>query len=264
MKNNWTKYIFVFFITCGLFLTALYLSNYFNNKKIDNLKSIQDKIAIDILSSETQFSLLEESSCSNVTESYLSQELNSLGEKIDSSEENIGDSEDVAALKRYYSLLEIKDYLLMKRITERCKEASVFVLYFYGNANDCEDCDKQSYVLTALREKYPGLRVYSFDYNIDISAVQTLKSIYKVGDALPALVMNGKTFNGFQSVEDIEKNLPELKTLLPEEEKPKVEVKPTTTKSTKKQKVEEPTEPTSETPKEEEPTTPPAGETAGE
>jgi thioredoxin-like negative regulator of GroEL len=170
----------------------------------------------------------------------------------------------VAALKRYYSLLEIKDYLLMKRITERCKEASVFVLYFYGNADACEDCDKQSYVLTALREKYPGLRVYSFDYNIDISAVQTLKSIYKVGDALPALVMNGKTFNGFQSVEDIEKNLPELKTLLPEEEKPKVEVKPTTTKSTKKQKVEEPTEPTPETPKEEEPTTPPAGETAGE
>lgn len=216
--NNWKKYIFVFVITCGLFITALYLSNFFNSKKIDNLKAIQDKISIDILSSETQFSLLEESSCQNVTQSFLSQELNSLGEKIGSSEENIGSSEDVLSLKRYYSLLEIKDYLLMKRVTERCKQKSVFVLYFYANKTDCEDCDKQSYVLTALREKYPGLRVYSFDYNLDVSAVQTMISIYKVENDLPALVINGETYNGFQSVENIETNLPELKTLLPVEE----------------------------------------------
>ncbi len=250
MKNNWTKYIFVFFITCGLFITALYLSNYFNNKKIENLKSIQDKISIDILSSETQFSLLEESSCSDISGSYLSSELLSLGDKIESSEENIGSNEDVATLKRYYSLLEIKDYLLMKRISERCKQASVFVLYFYGNKTNCSDCDRQSYVLTALREKYPGLRVYSFDYNIDISAVQTLKSIYKVGDALPALVMNGKAYNGFQSIEDIEQNLPELQTLLRQEEKPAEEQsKASTTTTTKKSKAKD--TPKIETPKEE-------------
>ena len=54
-KIDWKKYILVFFITLGLFITASALSNYFGNKKIDQLKSIQDKIAIDILSSETQW-----------------------------------------------------------------------------------------------------------------------------------------------------------------------------------------------------------------
>ena len=45
------------------------LSNYFGNKKIDQLKTIQDKISIDILSSETQFSLLSELSCKNISDS---------------------------------------------------------------------------------------------------------------------------------------------------------------------------------------------------
>ena len=60
MNDNfdWKKYLIVFFITVGLFATAYYLSEYFGGKKVEELKSIQDKIAIDILSSETQFSLL--------------------------------------------------------------------------------------------------------------------------------------------------------------------------------------------------------------
>ena len=53
MNNNidWKKYLIVFFITMSLFLSASYVSNYFSNKKINQLKSIQDKIAIYILSS---------------------------------------------------------------------------------------------------------------------------------------------------------------------------------------------------------------------
>ena len=80
--------------------------------------------------------------------------------------------------------------------------------------------------------------------------MQTLKSIYKVGDALPALVMNGKAYNGFQSIEDIEQNLPELQTLLPQEEKPAEEQsKASTTTTTKKSKAKD--TPKIETPKEE-------------
>ena len=74
MENNfdWKKYLIVFLITGGLFLSAIYLSNYFGNQRINQLQSIQDKIAIDILSSETQFSLLSELSCKNVSDSVLS------------------------------------------------------------------------------------------------------------------------------------------------------------------------------------------------
>lgn len=214
--NDWKKYIIVLFITATIFISGLWLSNYLNNKKIDQLKTIEDKISLDLMSSDTQFNLLQELSCKDVSTTVLSSELNSLAEKISYSENNIGmDNSDVISLKRYYSLLEIKDYLLMKKITERCGQKPIFVLYFYKN-DKCEDCTKQGYVLTSLREKYPNLRVYSFDYNLDLSAIRAMISIYKVPDNLPAMVINGKVYSGFQTVEQIEKTFPELETIKPE------------------------------------------------
>ncbi|MFA7000135.1 MAG: hypothetical protein WC241_03400 [Candidatus Paceibacterota bacterium] len=211
--NDWKKYIIVLFITSTIFVAGLWIANYFNNKKIDQLKSIEDKISLDLMSSETQFSLLQELSCKDVSSTVLSSELNSLAEKISYSETNLGNNDgNVVSLKRYYSLLEIKDYLLMKKITERCGQKSIFILYFYKN-DKCDDCTKQGYVLTSLKEKYPDLRVYSFDYNLDLSAIRAMTSIYKVPDNLPAIVINGKVYSGFQSIEAIEKTFPELESI---------------------------------------------------
>ena len=223
--NDWKKYVIVLFITSTIFVGGLWLSNYFNNKKIDQLKSIEDKISVDLMSSETQFSLMQELSCKDVSTTVLSSELNSLAEKISFSENNIGnDDSNVVSLKKYYSLLEIKDYLLMKAITQRCGQKPIFVLYFYKN-DQCDDCTKQGYVLTSLREKYPNLRVYSFDYNLDLSSIKAMTSIYKVPDSLPALVINGKVYSGFQTVDEIEKTFPQLEAIKKKEEaKQKVSV----------------------------------------
>jgi len=207
MNNNidWKKYFIVFLITIGLFLTAGYLSNYLGNKKIDQLKSIQDKIAIDILSSETQFSLLSELSCKNVSGSLLSGELEELGRKLDWGQDNLGSTEEVSYLKKYYSLLQIKDYLLMKKISSSCGVKSAFILYFYTTAENCSLCEEESLVLTSLRNKYEELRVYSFDYSTDLSAVKALLKIYKIKDTeLPALILDDDLLTGFHTLEDLE------------------------------------------------------------
>lgn len=202
---DWKRYVIVFFITLGLFLTAVYLSNYFNNKKINQLKNIQDKISIDISSSETQFSLLSELSCKNVSDSVLSSELEELGSKIEWGQSNLGSTEELSYLKKYYSLLQVKDYVLMKKIASRCNKKSAFILYFYTTANNCTECEKQGMVLSSLREKYPELRVYSFDYSIDISVVKAMLSIYKIEDTkLPALVIDDNLMTGFHSVDELE------------------------------------------------------------
>ncbi|MFA7285990.1 MAG: hypothetical protein WC011_04085 [Candidatus Paceibacterota bacterium] len=206
-NNNidWKKYVIVFFITLGLFLTASYVSNYFSNKKINQLKNIQDNIAIDILSSETQFSLLSELSCKNVDTGGLSSELNELGDKLSWGEQNLGKTEEVKALKKYYSLLQIKDYLLMKKIFERCEVQSAFILYFYTTAENCSECEKQSLVLSNLKDKYSELRIYSFDYSIDLSPVKSMLDIYKIEDTkLPALVLDDEVLTGFSTKEELE------------------------------------------------------------
>lgn len=227
---NWKKYILTFIITVAIFATALYASNYFSEKRLAEVKSIQDKIAIDILSSETQFSLLEASSCKFVGSTSLSSELSSLEEKLAITEQDRGaDDSEVQSVKRYYSLLQIKDYLLMQKIAEKCKTSPLSIVYFYSNKGDCADCEKQGYVLTRIRQDYPEVRVYAFDYNLDLSALQTLISINKIENKLPALMINEDVYYGFQDVTELEKNIPELKAL-----KASLMASSTTATSTKK------------------------------
>jgi len=213
-KIDWKKYLYTFVITALIFSTAIFLSNYFSQKKLAEIRLIQDTIAIDILSSETQFSLLEELSCKDVTTEILSKELGSLEEKLTYTEKDRGsDDSEIQTLKKYYSLLQIKDYLLMSKISQKCDKTPISIVYFYSNKGDCEDCEKAGYVLTRLRQEYPEVRVYAFDYNLDISALQTLISINKVENNLPALIIGEKVYYGFQSLEDIEDLIPELTEL---------------------------------------------------
>lgn len=206
------KYIFTLFVTIAIFATAFFASTFFSGKRVATVKAIQDNIAIDILSSETQFDLLKEVPCQNVNDSMLSPELSTLGDKLSHTENDRGEEdEDVMYLKKYYSLLQVKDYLLSKKLAEKCgsRKQPVFIIYFYSNVGDCPECQKEGYVLTRLKEKYPELRVYSFDYNLKLSVIDSLKAIYRIGPALPALVIEDKVYTGFHSVEDLEKLLPD-------------------------------------------------------
>lgn len=206
------KYIFTFVLTATLFATAFFASSFFSEKRVESVKEIQDNIAVDILSLETQFDLLKEVSCSNVNDNMLSPQLSEIGDKLSRTESERGsDDDDVIYLKKYYSLLEVKDYLLSKQLVAKCgaTKKPVFIIYFYSNKGDCADCEREGYVLTRLKEKYPDLRVYSFDYNLDLSAVDTMKRIYKISSSLPALVIEDKTYIGFKSVEELEKLLPD-------------------------------------------------------
>ena len=223
------KYAVAFLITALIFGTAIFASNIFADKKLEDVRAIENRVALDILSSETQFALLAETSCRDIGPGFLSKELGSLGEKLDYAEDQTEFStEDIDSLKRSYFLLEIKDYLLMKRLSEKCNIKPTFILYFYSTDERCEECESMGYVLTALRDKYPDLRVYSFDYHYDLGAIQTLTSIYKIKPELPALIINGELYYGFKTMEELEKAVPAL-TLLETTDERSLRMNATTT-----------------------------------
>ncbi len=208
---NPKKYLLVLAITCAVFLTGFLASNYLNDAKINSIQDTENQISLDILSSEAQYQLLEQSSCDIVTGSILTDELNTLADKLSYAESQEGfNSADVKSLKENYSLLEIKDYLLMQQIYQKCNASPTSILYFYSNKGDCPDCTDQGYVLTALRQEYPELRVYAFDYNLGLGAVNTLITLYHIPSVLPALVMNGRVYDGFQNIDQIKAALPAL------------------------------------------------------
>lgn len=234
-QKDWVRYIVVLLITLTIFLSAIWLSSFVNDRKLSDIKNVQDKVSIDIMSSETQFQLLQGFSCKDVSASTLSSELNNLAEKISYSEQNIKKQDEVKDLKKYYTLLQIKDYLIMQKIKEKCNVPVVPVFYFYTTSDKCENCVKESAVLSKLRDEYPELRVYSFDYNLEVSPLQTLIRIFKVDDHnLPAIYMNDKLYTGFKDENDIKEALPELEKYKEERLKAEEAAKNATTSTSSK------------------------------
>jgi len=210
MKQDWKKYALAFVITAAIFTTAIMISSRLNSGRLDEMRALQDSVSINILSSETQFNLLKEAACEDLFDSTLGQELGKLADRLSYMESTgQGDDAEVVTLKRYYSLLQIKDYLLINGAAGKCAERPLTILYFYRS--DCPDCAKQGQVLTYIRQHSPSnIRIYSFDYGLDVSALKTLANINKVNEPFPALIIKGKVYNGFKSIEDIEALAPEL------------------------------------------------------
>lgn len=197
-------------ITVALIATVAYAIDYLNRERVAELTAIEDQLSIDTLSLDTQFSLLEAAPCESTASGLgLSGELSDLGDRLSYAENQLGsDNAQVIRLKEQYSLLEIRDYLITKQLAAACGTKPVTVLYFYSNAGDCSDCDKAGYALSYLRTTYPALRVYSFDYNLDLGALKTLIAVSKVKNDLPAFIINGKTTYGFTSLTDLETKFP--------------------------------------------------------
>lgn len=199
------------FITVALAGTVAYAVNYLNSARIAELSTVEDQLSIDILSLDTQFSLLEAAPCdSSASSTTLTGELANMGDRLSYAEGQLGsDNAQVIRLKEQYSLLEIRDYLITKQLAAACGDTKPStVLYFYSNAGDCANCDKAGYALSYLRDTYPTLRVYSFDYNLDLGALKTFIAITKVKRDLPAFIINGKQQYGFTSLSDLEKQFP--------------------------------------------------------
>ncbi len=198
-------------ITHLLTATIVYAVNYLNNARLAELKSLEDQLTIDALSLETQFSLLENAPCDNATSTTeFITELGDLGARLAYTEEQLGSTnEQVIRLKKQYSLLEIRHYLATKRLAAVCGTKPVTVLYFYSNEGECPDCDKAGYALSYLRDTYPHLRVYSFDYHLDLGALRTLVAVDKIqADELPAFVINGKYSHGFTDLKEFMARFP--------------------------------------------------------
>ncbi len=204
-KVNIKIYISALIITLIIFSTAFFTSTYFNNKKTQELRAIEDEIAVDILSFETEYAIFEESSCKEFNRESLKASLNDLAQKLAFMEGQVGkDDPEVYRLKRYYSLLQIRDYLLLKRMSDQCKLDTTFILYFYSQGSECAQCQTQEYMLRAIRTKYPQIEMYTFDYDVDLPAIQTLITLHNIPKNPPIIDINGKAYAAFDSLADME------------------------------------------------------------
>lgn len=198
-------------VTVAIASSVIYAVRYLDRQRVAQLSELQTRLATDTLSVETQFALLEEAACEDISEgNTLSGEMANLGERLSFAESQLGTRNDqVIELKKQYTLVQIRDYLLTKRLAEKCNVDSTVVLYFYSNEPGvCEDCDRASVALSYLHGTNADLRVYSFDYNLDLGALKTLVAVEKVKPEFPAFIINGKQVYGFEDIEAFKLNFP--------------------------------------------------------
>lgn len=202
--------LFALGMTVAIVLTISYTVGYLDRIRLREIDTMQTTIGLETLSLETQFSLLESTPCDSLASSTtLSGELAELGNRLSYTENQLGSDDDrVILLKKQYYLLEIRDYIINKKLATDCKTKPVTVLYFYSNEGDCEDCEEAGYALSYLRDTYSNVRVYSFDYNLDLGALKTLIAVERVDKELPGFVINGRSSSGFSSLEEFEKRFP--------------------------------------------------------
>ena len=231
-KLNFGRHLTVFVATAIIFAGGFYLSNTIIEKKISAISKLQQNLSIDILSLETQFSILNQAPCQNLNESTLTKELFEISQKLESVGNSLGqDNQDFLMLKKYYSILEIKHWLLLKKTAKECKMNLVSIVYFYGDKKTCPFCEDQGYILTTLREKYPFLRIYSFDYNLALAPLDTIKSIYKLKPEVPILIVNDDEMYGLKSKEELEEILSQYISLAKLEQEKTTTTQATTTKN---------------------------------
>src|ERR1700733_4998732 len=98
--KRFKKYFIALVVTVAIFAIAWFASIYLNNRKITEIKDAQQQVTVDIMSSETQFDLLDELSCQDMNNNLLSQEISDLADKISYAEQNLNDQTQIALLKQ--------------------------------------------------------------------------------------------------------------------------------------------------------------------
>jgi len=199
------SYIIGIVIAIIIFATGFLLGTLITQSKYSDIEDFETKLRIDAYNFDIQYLLMQQEPCKFIEDPF-TEELYVLGDELTNLEKVRGfEDKEVIKLKNYYSLLELRNWVFLKTYKEKCGKDYILNLYFYSNKN-CEKCLEQGEILTKLREKYPNIRTYSFDIDIDNKALIALKQLYNIEEA-PTIVFDYITLSGFKTQEELEKAL---------------------------------------------------------
>jgi len=199
-----TRYLSTFALVTLVFVIGIIIGQTLTEMKFGEFSERERDLRAYILSLDLQSELISEKIC-DVDPFVLTEEKTKLGRDLEYLEDKFGrDNPKLIPLKKEYTLLSIRQWLLVKRMKEECGKDLTIILYFYSNEKNASICESQGYILDYLYHKNPEkIVIYAFDYDLDTPALNTLKSIYNVR-RVPSLVINDELYPGFQGKDELE------------------------------------------------------------
>ena len=209
------RYLMAFILTLSIFFLGIYFGSSMSNFKINQIDIFERDLARNYLLYDIQNDLIGSDPCSFINSTFVSQDLFNVGRRLESLEQERGKKdEDVISLKKYYTLLQVREYIFYKRVNKECSSDFTLNIFFYSNDPEkCGKCQDQGVILNYVREKTEDLRTYSIDADLDMSVVNYLMQYYKV-NTLPTVVINENVYNESLSYEQIKNIIIESKSAL--------------------------------------------------
>jgi uncharacterized membrane-anchored protein YhcB (DUF1043 family) len=111
-------------------------------------------------------------------------------------------------LKRDYTMISIRAWLLSLNVKEKCGENIVPILYFYSK--DCDRCIEQGNVLDEVRAEDKRVAVFTIDLNLNESIVKVIKEAHDISQAPSLLIEKNTSIQGFVSKDQLNQAISEL------------------------------------------------------
>ncbi len=126
------------------------------------------------------------------------------GNSLDYMEKKLGKLDpEVMSLKSDYSLMQARNYLLLKDMDKNCGSSHIIILYFYTNEDYSASTDQGIALQDALAQ-LPAIRektaIYHFDVNVNNPVMDAFKEQYGV-TKVPTMIIKGKKYEGYVSAE---------------------------------------------------------------
>jgi hypothetical protein len=198
------RYIATFSLVSLIFIVGIIIGQLVTEQKVKEFSSLSKELRLYFIAMDTQEKLAKEFIC-NVDIWKLTEDKAKLGSKIEFLEARLGkNNKDVKELLKEYTLLSIRQWLLLKEFKEKCNQTLVIILFFYSNERNASLSEAQGYVLDYIYHRYGKLiSTFAFDYDVESLPLDVLKKVYNI-KTVPSLVINDKTYFGFKGKDELD------------------------------------------------------------
>lgn len=198
--------ISLFIFTAGFFIGYSFNTQKINliDERINELKTETENMQLELMYLDT---MGVEHTCPIIEaeSSNLLKKLSTFGEQLT----NYQNSKDFGSrfneIKDTYMFLQLRTWLIQKRLKKDCNSDTVSVIYFYSSEN-CSLCKSQGFILSYFKQELQSrLMVFSLDVEWNQPMMNALKLDFNVTDT-PSLVVDGHR-RGFTSKEELQEIL---------------------------------------------------------
>lgn len=117
--------------------------------------------------------------------------------RLEEYEKNQDLTPEYLLLKKEYTRLSLRAWLVAKENRKNCDTAVLPILYFYSK--DCVTCVRQGEILDMVKnevfDQEKRVLIFTLDKDFDESAITLIKDYYSINKS-PALIINEEVFQG--------------------------------------------------------------------